>query len=307
MNSTRDEVFPDVLTVPFLTSDRVRVIRNAAQHGKQVFPDDLTYLRRFADHVSERLLGSPVWASPESPINASPAPAPETRSSPASDIEAGAAPSEAHVGLIQVMPFYVVCDCSASMTGNPISAVNTSLRTMIASLTADPVVSSKSRISVVAFSSTARVVSPLMVPSDALVLENLDASGVTNYGEAFRLLSATISRDLDELSKTHSPLRPVIFFLTDGEPVDQTWRAAMTDLLDASNAFAPTLIFFPIGAIDREFFVGLQDIEGILPPQCAPLGGDVEVADAARRAMAGITNSIVGTVMGVDSELVLRI
>ncbi len=58
------------------------------------------------------------------------------------------------------IPVYLVIDVSASLSGRPIDDLNNALSTLVTDLAADPILSGIVQISVIAFSSDARVVSP---------------------------------------------------------------------------------------------------------------------------------------------------
>ncbi|SVD90314.1 uncharacterized protein METZ01_LOCUS443168, partial [marine metagenome] len=62
----------------------------------------------------------------------------------------------------QVLPFYIVCDESASMDHNGgIDAINAALPELHLSIASNPLVNDKARISLIAFSDDAEVLVPL--------------------------------------------------------------------------------------------------------------------------------------------------
>ena len=91
----------------------------------------------------------------------------------------------------KVLPFYIVCDESASMHDNGgIDAINQSLPELHATISADPLVNDKTRIALIAFSSTAEVLVPLAAAADIGEMPGVDAAGATDYGSVFQLLKA---------------------------------------------------------------------------------------------------------------------
>ena len=63
--------------------------------------------------------------------------------------------------MAQVLPFYLVCDESASMSGPPLDAINASLPEIHSEIGANPVVADKTRFCLIGFSDTAQVLLPL--------------------------------------------------------------------------------------------------------------------------------------------------
>jgi uncharacterized protein YegL len=82
-------------------------------------------------------------------------------------------------------------------------------------------------------------------------LPELACSGVTDFGNAFRLLRSCIDRDVPALnSRGRAVLRPVAFILTDGQPTDSNgypssaWKADYEALIDPSYARHPNIVSF---------------------------------------------------------------
>jgi len=147
-----------------------------------------------------------------------------------------------------VLPFYILCDESASMDANDgINAINRGLPELHATIAGDPLVSDKCRIGLITFSDTAEELLPLSNLSDVQAMPGCAAKGMTNYGEAFNLLRVVISRDIANLkSQGMQVYRPAVFFITDGEPTDD-WEANYRALTDkAGNKQAPNIIAFGV-------------------------------------------------------------
>jgi uncharacterized protein YegL len=129
-----------------------------------------------------------------------------------------------------VLPFYLACDVSLGMLGD-LSAINSALGQMRRAVLAEPGADDAIRFAMVTFSDIAKVVLPLGQLSDQ-ALPALSAEGGTNYGAAFRELARVIAQDTAELKERGwRVVRPCVFFLTDGMPLDQDWEQSFTSAL----------------------------------------------------------------------------
>ena len=129
-----------------------------------------------------------------------------------------------------VLPYYLACDVSLGMLGD-LSAINSALGQVRRAILADPQADDVIRFAIVTFSDIAKVVLPLGQVSDQ-ALPVLSAEGGTNYGTAFRTLAWVIAQDTAELkARGWRVVRPCVFFLTDGVPLDQDWEQTFTSAL----------------------------------------------------------------------------
>ncbi|MBJ7330459.1 MAG: VWA domain-containing protein [Solirubrobacteraceae bacterium] len=147
-----------------------------------------------------------------------------------------------------VMPFYIVCDVSASMTGD-MADLNAALGDLHDEVVSAPVVDDIARIGIITFSDDAQVVLPLGQMSEG-GLPTLSAQAGTNYGAAFRTIAATIEADRQALKAQQLKIyRPCVFFLTDGEPLDGDYAQTFRDTLTkpATKAYP---VFVPFGFRD---------------------------------------------------------
>lgn len=142
-----------------------------------------------------------------------------------------------------VMPFYIICDVSFSMSGD-MAALNDALAKLRQTIVSEPVVDDVARIGVLTFADSAEVVVPLAQLSET-PMPTLAPKGGTNYGAAFLALAKAIVGDRDDLKRQgYKIYRPCAFFLTDGEPLDgdyeQTFRTTLTKAgMDAYPIFVP--------------------------------------------------------------------
>jgi uncharacterized protein YegL len=122
-----------------------------------------------------------------------------------------------------VMPFYLICDVSLSMT-HDMPALNDSLQRLKRAILADPLVNDVAYIAIMTFSEQAKLVMPLGRMSEQQV-PVLSPEGGTQYGAAFRLLAQAVAQDTASLkARGLKVFRPCAFFLTDGEPLDGSWE-----------------------------------------------------------------------------------
>lgn len=155
-----------------------------------------------------------------------------------------------------VLPFYLLCDVSGSMTPH-IGALNQALIEFRDELARNPVLSDKVQFGVVDFAEDARTVVPLGDFSCAdLDHRQLTPRGGTSYGAAFRAMRATIEKDRAAGAEQFRYFRPAVFFLTDGEPTDNGWQPAFTELTAfderTGQGFQAYPLFVPFGIGDAD-------------------------------------------------------
>ena len=148
----------------------------------------------------------------------------------------------------QVLPFYILLDESGSMAGESIQAVNEALPDLWSAISADPNVNDKTRVSIITFTDNASVLVPLTQMANLQNMPGVSAKGATSYGAAFSLLRTTIESDMKQLkSEGKQTIRPVCFFISDGEPTDPAvWKNEHKKLTDSSFAYAPVIIAFGV-------------------------------------------------------------
>ncbi len=200
--------------------------------------------------------------------------------------------------MANILPFYLVCDESGSMTGEPIDAMNKALPELHQEIGTNPVVSDKTRFSIVTFESSAQVLQPLVDLSQITQLPELQARGSTNYEAAFRLLRSEIESDVVRLkADNHRVYRPSVFFLSDGYPDPNNWQQALDELTDSSWKMHPNVIAFGIGTADPAV-IGRVGIT-----QAFMSDGSMSPAHALREFAAMLTRSIISSGSGAGDAL----
>lgn len=152
---------------------------------------------------------------------------------------------------MDVLPCYVVCDVSFSMTDH-LDELNAGLREFRGAVHADPALTARVRVCVVGFAETARVLQPLCPAAELTELTEPVPTAGTNFGPAFAFLREAIDRDVRGLKADSLRVRrPVVFFTSDGQPTDPvTWPAAFAELTDPAWATRPTMVTYGVGDAD---------------------------------------------------------
>ncbi len=133
---------------------------------------------------------------------------------------------------LQVKVVYsgLVVDTSASLAGE-IDSINEAVTAVFRSLLDNPSMADIVRVGLIAFSDSAKIIKPLSLVGDSRSTPMLVTGGTTNYSVAFTLVRGVIPVDVASLKvRGLRVFRPVMFFLTDGAPVDPLWQTALDEL-----------------------------------------------------------------------------
>jgi uncharacterized protein YegL len=150
----------------------------------------------------------------------------------------------------QILPFYLVLDVSSSMAGEGIRSLNTALPGLLDEISTNLIVADKTRFCLLTFATQAQVALPLCDLSEIEAMPPLQASGLTSYANAFRLLHTTIVEDVARLKKEGvAVFRPTVFFMTDGNPNGDDWTVPYRRLTAADNKLRPNIMAFGIGTV----------------------------------------------------------
>lgn len=306
---TQREVFHDVVAADRMAIKDLVDTRNRAVHGDPVFDGDLSRLVD-VDQVIRKCLGlsttdrvTAAWP----PNNPPPPPLPPKRApvvNPSIPQPSTSTQFESDDGKPQVLTCYIICDRSDSMIGAGIDAVNESLNALQRTIVADPVISEKCRISVISFSTKAALELPLSDLTTIGSMPVLDADGVTNYANAFRETANLIDNDLRGLAFTHRPLRPVVFFITDGAPTDESWEIALSELVDPAQLYVPSVVVLPVAPIPQSVAAAIRGIPGGAAPRVQAFDLAEPIDRAVRRAIDTVTKSIIASVGSDSGEFV---
>ncbi|MFB7241790.1 hypothetical protein CW362_00285 [Streptomyces populi] len=197
---------------------------------------------------------------------------------------------------MQILPFYMVCDESGSMSGPGVDAINAALPDLHQEISTNPSVADKTRFALIGFSTQASVLQPLADLSELTQLPSLSAGGVTSFGAAFRLLKSTIEKDIAALkAEGHDVYRPVVFFLSDGVPTDQDWRTALQELNEFR--YAPKIVAFGISDADAATITEVANFKAFIQQDVS-----VTPAVALREFASSLTRSIVSSATSMSAQ-----
>ena len=131
--------------------------------------------------------------------------------------------TETHDEAVHVCPFVIVIDCSDSMKGEPIDAVNAELPVILDEIKSYPPIAELARLGMISFNHAASVEFPISDPQE-LTPPTLQARSITDYSAALDAVRETLLRDIPKLGESHVR-RPIVLFMTDGLPSDERGRA----------------------------------------------------------------------------------
>ncbi|MFT4217713.1 MAG: VWA domain-containing protein [Micropruina sp.] len=197
--------------------------------------------------------------------------------------------------MANILPFYLVCDESYSMEGEPIDSMNKALPELHMEIGINPVVCDKVRFSIITFSEQPQVLQPLVDLSQVTQLPELHPRGGTSYAPAFRLLRTEIDHDVDELkTQGHRVYRPSVFFLSDGQPTDEDadWQQALADLVDPNWGRHPNVLAFGFGAANEKVIARVGVTRAFMAD------GSISPAKALAEFAKSLTRSIVQSASG---------
>lgn len=123
------------------------------------------------------------------------------------------------------LPVYFVIDCSDSMVGEPLEAVQEGFQQLLRELRKDPHALETVHVSVIGFSSEAKVLTPLTELTEVQVPQ-LKLGPGTALGSALELLRARVDEEVRPTTKERKgDYLPLVFLLTDGAPTDDPKRS----------------------------------------------------------------------------------
>jgi len=118
------------------------------------------------------------------------------------------------------LPVYLLLDVSGSMSGEPITAVQNGVQTMVSALMGEPQALESAYLSVITFSNSAEQLIPL-TDVNQFNPPQLKAGGMTSLGEALKLVAECAEREVvKNTASEKGDWRPLVFILTDGCATD---------------------------------------------------------------------------------------
>lgn len=127
------------------------------------------------------------------------------------------------------LPVYLLIDCSESMAGDAIQAVESGLSALINFLRADPYALESVALSLITFSNSAKQVVPLTDLTKFKMPDLVMGSG-TALGAALTLWEKCMDKEVIATSaERKGDFKPMCFIMTDGNPTD-SWEAAANQI-----------------------------------------------------------------------------
>lgn len=122
--------------------------------------------------------------------------------------------------MIRRLPVYILLDCSESMVGEGLAAARRGIGSILSRLSVNPQALETVHISIIGFSSHAKVLMPLTALPDA-VMPPVRLGNGTALGAALELLAARIRDEVTRRDKVQrGDWRPIVILLADGKPTD---------------------------------------------------------------------------------------
>jgi uncharacterized protein YegL len=204
-----------------------------------------------------------------------------------------------------VVPVYIVCDESASMEPiGGIAAINRALSDLHAGIASDPFVSDMWHFGLITFSDTAEELMSLTKLNDVVAMPGLQARGMTNYRPVFDLLKQVISRDIANLkSQGCEVFRPLVLFLTSGDPVDNPeWKDPYRLLMDKwTFRQYPNIIAIGFDGAQEQVIAEVGSLAAMIVDD--PTDGPLDLASV----MKGVHDRLFRAVMAISSDFPMNI
>ncbi len=138
---------------------------------------------------------------------------------------------------IRRLPVYMLIDCSSSMNGDAIEAVDQGFKNLTTKLANDPNTCDIVWFSVIVFDSTPRQLIPLCPISDYKGLP-LKISGSSNLGRALTFLGECVKKEVrKQTMEQRGDWKPLVFMMSDGEPTDE-WEEIAENMGKGVNLIA---------------------------------------------------------------------
>ncbi|MEV7026352.1 hypothetical protein [Kitasatospora sp. NPDC093558] len=199
-----------------------------------------------------------------------------------------------------LLPAYVLADESGSM-GPYRDELSDGLVSLCEGLRAEPMVAAKLRLAVLGFSDDVQVRLAVADMRTETALPQVIIRGLTDYGAVFTDLLQRIPTDVQWLrGQGYKVHRPVVFFLSDGQPTDgDAWRHPHARLTDrALTPTAPNIIACGIGEAEAQTMLDVAT-----RPEFAFMARPgVDIGLAVSEFFHSLTASLVASGRALNSE-----
>ncbi|MEU3457696.1 VWA domain-containing protein [Micromonospora sp. NPDC006766] len=197
----------------------------------------------------------------------------------------------------KVLPTYLVVDTSSSMKPQE-QLLNDTVDHVFDVLGNSPRVSEFAHISIVTFNTDTHVVLAMADIDQVSQLPMIRCGGSTNYGRMFQVVKQRIDADIDDLRNLgRAVLRPAVFILTDGAPMDKNWAGDFSALTDKGFRRRPHIISYGFGNANAA-------VLGKIATKAAYLATEV---DNEKEAIVSMLTSLLNTLVTSANSQELRI
>lgn len=193
-------------------------------------------------------------------------------------------------------PFVLAIDRSNSMLG-AIDAVNTVVPQIIDTMRDIPEALESAALGVVSFNHIARVNRRITWLDEDITIPRFVAESRTSYVEPLERVRELIAEDVPQLGQRG--WRPVVFFITDGQPNEETeadWMRARARLLDDGFKLRPKIATLGFGNVD---FRTLERLAS--EPSLAEYNG-ADASVAIREILAVVMRTIITLTAGTAAK-----
>ncbi len=204
-----------------------------------------------------------------------------------------------------VLPIYFVGDESLSMEGPPLDQLNEALSGLRDAAATSPAMGEKARFSIVTFAGDALCRLELRPLTDEMSLPSLThRSGGTSYMSVFQDLRHRIPGDVATLkSDGYKVRRPLVFFLSDGQPTDKpdgAWRPPLEELKSEAFRERPHILAFGIGEARGETIKEVASAPNLAWIQADGMSAASAIAEFGASLIQSISKSAEALARGSD-------
>jgi hypothetical protein len=140
---------------------------------------------------------------------------------------------------------------------------------------------------------------------DAATFAPIASDGITNWGEALRVVRREISKDQDTLAtQGYTATRPLIFMISDGAPLDDDWQTEWAATADPVSADSGSVFFYGVGNVPVGVSTLIATIPGMSPDRVRNFACGGDLATHISVALGSIMGSVVATIRDPDLRVV---
>ncbi|MEU7058129.1 hypothetical protein [Streptomyces sp. NPDC046197] len=195
------------------------------------------------------------------------------------------------------LPTYLVVDVSSSMSPYQ-DTLNRTLEDLHLTLSTNPRVSEFAHMSVLVFSHEPILVLEMTDLAYVPSMPTVVCGGGTHYGKVFDLVRQRIDLDVPALSaQRKAVLRPAVFFLTDGEPMDSGWERNFQALVAPGSRRHPHVITYGFGSADPNVLSKVATKAAFIAT------GNSDQNEALSKAISSLVNTLVASAASAEMRI----